>query len=191
MYIYSDYHDEFFEYRGFARDTVKDPALLRDVIEKYVPVEKILKVHMGAEVEVEGVYAAEVWIVLTDGITSLILADSPIPLTSKQWQIIINKLDELYRKVHGLLIEPKPHTSFENTLKYISDYLNSLGVKLKFLARMSKPFLKRSLNLIGLRPWETVLAISRDNIVEAYLVPRKVLKEVRKVLEDKATISYV
>ncbi|RLE79213.1 MAG: hypothetical protein DRJ51_08210, partial [Thermoprotei archaeon] len=88
-------------------------------------------------------------------------------------------------------IEPKPHTSFENTLKYISDYLNSLGVKLKFLARMSKPFLKRSLNLIGLRPWETVLAISRDNIVEAYLVPRKVLKEVRKVLEDKATISYV
>jgi len=191
MYIYSDYHDEFFEHEGFARNIINNPVLLREVIEKYIPVEKILKVHTGAEVEVEGVYAVEVWIILTDGITSLILADSPIPLTSKQWQIIINKLDELYRKMHGLLIEPKPHISFEDILNYISNYLNTLGVKLKFLARMSKPFLKKSLNLIGLRPWETVLAISKNNIVEAYLVPRKVLKEVRKILEDKATIFYV
>jgi len=44
---------------------------------------------------------------------------------------------------------------------------------------------------MGLRPWETVLAISKNNIVEAYLVPRKVLKEVRKILKDKATIFYV
>jgi len=49
-------------------------------------------------VEIEGVYAIEVWIVLENGsTTNLILADSPIPLNLEQWQILVNKLSEGYK----------------------------------------------------------------------------------------------
>ena len=191
MYIYSDYHDEFFTLEGYARDVVGDPILLRKVVEKYMPVEKLVDIHVGVEIEIEGVYAVEIWVVLSDGITSLVLADSPIPLTPKQWQIIINKVDEQYRRVRGLLIEPKSNVSFKDLMEDLENYISTLGLKLKFLAKMSKAFLSRSLNLIGLRPWNIVLALSRDHIVETYLIPRKFLKDVEKLLKDKAKITYI
>lgn len=191
MYIYSEYHDEFFTFEGHARDAVNDPMLLRKIVEKYMPVEKLVDVHIGVEVEIEGVYAVEIWVILSDGITSLILADSPIPLTPKQWQIVINKVDEQYRRVRGLLIEPKPNVSFKDLMEDLENCINTLGLKLKFLAKMSKAFLSRSLNLIGLRPWNIVLALSKDHIVETYLIPRRFLKDVEEWFKGKAKITYV
>lgn len=191
MYIYSEYHDEFFTFEGHARDAVNDPMLLRKIVEKYMPVEKLVDMHIGVEVEIEGVYAVEVWVILSDGITSLILADSPIPLTPKQWQIVINKVDEQYRRVRGLLIEPKPNVSFKDLMEDLENCINTLGLKLKFLAKMSKAFLSRSLNLIGLRPWNIVLALSKDHIVETYLIPRRFLKDVEEWFKGKAKITYV
>jgi len=98
MYVYSGYHDRFFEIPGSAREATKSWETLVSIVNRFIPLDEIVDLYFGAEVEIEGVYAIEVWIVLENGTTTnLILADSPIPLNLEQWQILVNKLSEGYK----------------------------------------------------------------------------------------------
>ena len=97
MYVYSGYHDEFFEVPGRARKITRSVEHFLPLIGRFVPLEDVQDFYFGAEVEVEGVYAVEIWIGLESGVTNLIFVDSPIPLNLEQWQRLINILSKGYK----------------------------------------------------------------------------------------------
>jgi len=95
MYIYSEYHDEFFELDGRARNVVKFKVILRSVVERYIPEEDIVDVNVVRELELNGIYVAEVLIELRAGVTFMFFVDSPIPLSVWQWQEILDRLNAI------------------------------------------------------------------------------------------------
>ena len=94
IYIYSEYHDAFFAVNGVLRNIVKSNEVLRSIIEKYIPEEDIRDVEIVDERVFDGIFVIEVLVKLANGMTYMILVDSPIPLGLEQWQRIVRELKE-------------------------------------------------------------------------------------------------
>jgi len=181
MYVYSSYHDAFFEHPGSVRDVIESKAALALVINRYIPLEDVRDIHYGAEVEVEGVYAIEVWIELVNGETSLILADSPIPLEPKQWQTVINKLDEEYRSSKSLILSVKElKESLEDVIGWVKAEAERLGEKVAFITEVAANKLEWAIDHIKLKPWQIILIIQEGtkDKQKIYLIPRILTKRI-------------
>jgi len=94
IYIYSEYHDTFFAINGVLRNIIKSKEILRSIIEKYIPEEDIRSIEIVDKRVFNGIFVVEVLVRLKNGITYVILVDSPIPLNIEQWQKIVHELKE-------------------------------------------------------------------------------------------------
>jgi len=94
IYIYSEYHDTFFAINGVLRNIIKSKEILRSIIEKYIPEEDIRSIEIVDKPVFNGIFVVEVLVRLKNGITYVILVDSPIPLNIEQWQKIVHELKE-------------------------------------------------------------------------------------------------
>lgn len=95
MLIYSLYHDEIFTCKGSARKAARSKINLFQVVSKYIYPDDIVDIHVVQELELEGVFAVQLEIILKNGITSMILVDSPLPLSFEQWQKLVDFLFHL------------------------------------------------------------------------------------------------
>jgi len=186
MYVYSSYHDAFFERPGSVRDVIESKAALALVINRYIPLDDVRDIHYGAEAEVEGVYAIEVWIELENGETSLVLADSPIPLEPRQWQKIINELDREYKRIIGLILDTKNlKEPFENIIDWTKAEAEKLGEKVTFIAETTSDNLEYIAKLVRLKPWQITLIIQENSKLKLYVIPRKLSKNLIKKWSKK------
>ncbi len=173
MYIYSDYHDSFFEHSGSARSIVGSGRSLISMVGKYVSVEIVKGVHIGAEVSIEGVYAVEIWVEIDSGIMTMILVDSPIQLGPWQWQLIVEEIGREYKRLHTLTIK-LDESELSELLQKITVEARILNEDITYVGETIKEEVGKLLDELRPRPWQTILIIELENSMKVYIIPRRI-----------------
>jgi len=177
VYVYSEYLDEFMEWRGSAKNLLYNRKIVKEFIEKYVPKEKVIKIHYGLKRELNGIFVLDIWVELKNGVTSFIAVDSPIPLNFRQWQIIASVLNRIYFKNKIYIINVKGSSEEREIMNKIMEETTIYGEEVFFI---KKEYKKENLTIIHrtrCKPWNILLVFKENKKYKVFVVPRIVVEE--------------
>mgnify|MGYP000067652071 CR=1 FL=1 len=175
--MYSEYLDEFIVWKGSARELLHNKRLVLKFVEKYVPKEKIVNIHYGLKREFSGVFILDIWVELTNGYTSFIAVDSPIPLSFKQWEIIANTLNKMYMRNRICVLNVNDIHEKQVIIDKLLALSKIYDEMVKFVSSMSNLEKVKSICYSFCKPWNVILALKRGITYEVYLAPRIVVDE--------------
>lgn len=181
MIIYSSYHDEYFEVEGRASKLIRGREGVKALAEWLLGYE-ISEIHIGLAGYFDAVFAADVWVKLNSGLVRLLFVDTPITLSETQWEKLIFKIDGHYVKYWGIKV--KLSDKFDEVFSLITDKARIFNEEVEYIFSVNRYELQELLKELVVNPWDVLLMLDEGTEMHLYLLPRILLKYVKKKLKE-------
>ena len=189
MLIYSSYHDEFFEVDGKASELIRDREDLREFIEWLLGFE-IEDIHISLAGRIDVVFIADVWVNIGYDIVRFLLIDTPIKLSERQWERLLEHIDSKYVRFWGIKV--RSTRDFDEVFKILNNKVKRLGEELTFITSLSRYEFLHTINELIVEPWKVLLVLEEDEDMHIYLMPRILLGTLRReLIKRKIPFSYI